>query len=465
MLKTGWEQAWLNSRPNPLLFVTDVLGVQPRPWQEEALKRFAVEDRLAIRSGHGIGKTAFISWCILWFLLTHSPCKIPVTANSGDQLADVVWPELAHWYRKLPEALQSQLELQTQRLSLKAEPEEGFAVARTGSRERPEALQGFQSPNLLFVIEEASGIHESVFEVAQGALASRGAKVLMPGNPTRTAGFFYDAFHKLRSRWSLMHVSSLDVPAATGHVDDIIARYGNDSNVYRVRVLGDFPTSEDDVVIPLGLVEAALDRDVVPLAVKPVWGVDVARYGDDRSALAKRQGNRLLETVQSWRNKDTMQTAGLVFEQYVECNDASRPVEILVDVIGMGAGVVDRLKELGAPVRGINVAEAPSVKERYRRLRDELWFAAREWFEARDVSMPDDAGLISELTSVKYDVPGSQGKLVVESKDLMKRRLPEMGSPDLADAFILTFASGLARIEQPRDRYSKSKRLGSAWSA
>jgi hypothetical protein len=160
-----------------------------------------------------------------------------------------------------------------------------------------------------------------------------------------------------------------------------------------------------------------------------------------------------------------MQTAGIVFEQYMECTDASRPVEILVDVIGMGAGVVDRLKELGAPVRGINVAESPSVKERYRRLRDELWFAAREWFEARDVSMPDDAGLISELTSVKYDVPGSQGKLVVESKDKMKERLPEMGSPDLADAFILTFASGLSRIERPPDRYSKRRRRGSSWSA
>src|SRR5690606_34858204 len=139
-----------------------------------------------------------------------------------------------------------------------------------------------------------------------------------------------------------------------------------------------------------------------------VWGLDVARFGDDTTALAKRRGNTLLEPIREWRKFDLMQTAGVIAKEYAETPYDKRPASINVDVIGLGAGVVDRLRELGLPVRGINVGEAPaSAPERFMRLRDELWWKLREWFESRAVTMPPDNALKAELVSPKYKLESS----------------------------------------------------------
>ena len=413
-----------------------------------------------------MGKTAFLCWVALWFALTRGDWRIPITANSQDQLRDVVWAELQYWFRRLPLFLSSGLDFAVERVTLTSSPE-CFIVARTASKDRPEALQGFHARNLLFLIEEASGIPEEVFEVAQGALSTAGAKAVMIGNPTRNDGFFYRAFHDQRGRWATMRVSSEDVPRARGHIEDIIANYGLDSNAYRVRVLGEFPTGEDDSVIPLHLCESAIARNVEPSeAFRPVWGLDVARFGDDRTALAKRRGNVMLEPVKSWSGLDTMQVAGTIVDEYRTTPDDEKPSQIVVDSVGLGAGVVDRLNELRLPVMGRNVGEQPAAKERYVRYRDELWFACREWLAGRDVAMPKDDKLIAELTGPKYTI-NSTGKVMVERKEDMKKR--GLRSPDLADALVLTFAAGLDRVpDQRMDRYaSKLKKhpKASAWAA
>jgi hypothetical protein len=171
---------------------------------------------------------------------------------------------------------------------------------------------------------------------------------------------------------------------------------------------------------------------------KVIWGVDVARYGGDKTALAKRRKNILLDKVKTWHGKDLMQTVGLIVQEYEETKYQDRPDHILVDSIGLGSGVVDRLKELGYPVRGINVSESPSVNDtKFERLRDELWWRAREWLEQRDCRIPDQAELIGDLTIPTYEVRSS-GKIKVESKTDIKKRLPR--SPDMGDAFCLTFA-------------------------
>ena len=235
-------------------------------------------------------------------------------------------------------------------------------------------------------------------------------------------------------------------------------QYGQESNIYRVRVLGEFPEADDDVVIPLHLLESAVTRDVDAVEnVMPVWGLDVARFGDDRTALCKRQGNVLSEPIKSWRNKDLMEICGIILTEYESTPYQERPGEILVDSIGLGAGVVDRLTEMefGPNIRGINVAESPALGQRFGRLRDELWFKAREWLEARDVNMPQDDALISELSSVRFKYLSS-GKLKVESKDEMKRRGQK--SPDLADSFVLTFG-GMASRASSGSSYGFSKSL------
>jgi hypothetical protein len=215
-------------------------------------------------------------------------------------------------------------------------------------------------------------------------------------------------------------------------------RYGDDSNQYRVRVLGDFPKSEDDVVIPFELMEMALKRDVRPKMVREIWGVDCAYTVKDRTALAKRQGNILTERVKFWRGLDTMQASGIIHNEWKDTPESRRPEEICVDAIGFGAGVADRLRELGLPARAINVSESPALKERYRNLRTELWFLCREWFEARDCNIASDEALGGELTAMHYLPPTSSGKIQLESTESVTRVLKK--SPDLASAFVLTFA-------------------------
>lgn len=465
----------MRSRDDPYLFVTGVMGILPHgapnpnktpqleEWQELVLKALPYHDRISIRSGHGVGKGAFISFLTLWALLTHNDVKVPIAANSQNQLRDNNWPEIAKWRKLLPEPLRDRVVVQSEKIFIKSDPESAFAVRRTATKENSEALQGLRGAFSLYLIDEASGIPDIVFEVAQGALSSPGAKALLFSNPTRTSGFFFDTHHKLRHRWKCFHVNSEDVPRARGHIEDMIESYGKGSNRYRVRVLGEFPTKDDETVIPLELVLAAQRRkELEDLPIYPVWGVDVARFGDDSCALAKRRGNKLMEPIKEWRDTDTMQTAGIIMKEYQSTPPDDRPHEILVDVIGLGAGVVDRLDELGLPVRGVNVGESPAADGQYMRLRDELWFSGREWFFARDCYF-DDEKTASELVNPTYDFH-SNGRIVVESKkDMKKRGVP---SPNRADAFLLTFATGMeVRVKRPTRWGNKGAGRRSGWAA
>jgi hypothetical protein len=292
---------------------------------------------------------------------------------------------------------------------------------------------------MLFVVEEASGVPNVIFETASGALSTPGAKIIMCGNPTRSDGYFYDAFHADREKWHCITVSCEDGEYVDPKfIGDMAEKYGEASNVFRVRVLGEFPTQSDDVLLPLHLVEDATRRDVEAGPTTPVvWGLDVARFGSDRSALAKRQGNVLVEPIKTWQNKDLMELAGIVLAEHDAVPDSMRPQAIYIDAIGLGAGLADRLRELDLPAVAVAVSETASLKDRFNRLRDELFWSAREWFEARDCHMPEDDTLIAELTGIRYKYLSS-GKLKIESKDEMKKR--GQRSPDTADAFVLTFA-------------------------
>jgi hypothetical protein len=182
-----------------------------------------------------------------------------------------------------------------------------------------------------------------------------------------------------------------------------------------------------------------MNRDVEASPYAPlVWGLDVARFGSDRSALCKRRGNAVTEPIKTWKNLDLMQLTGAVVAEYEILPPSDRPTEILVDSIGLGAGVVDRLRELNLPARGINVSESPAMGTTYRNLKAELWYKAKSWLEARDCRLPKDELLIAELATVRYSFT-SNGKIQIEGKDEIRKR--GLASPDKADAFCLTFAS------------------------
>jgi len=427
----------------PALFAQEVFGVDPTEQQWEASKALATRRRVSVRSGHGTGKSTFMAWAIPWFLACYFPAKVPCTAPTSHQLEDILWSELAKWQRVMQErfpAFGGQFEWSSGAFRLKHAPEEAFAVARTSRPEKPEALQGFHSDHILFLIDEASGVSENVFEVAEGALSTEGAFVLMAANPTRNSGYFYDSHHKMRASWAALHWNGEESPRVSReYIENMAKKYGRQSSVFKVRVLGEFVDAPDGV-ISLELCEAARVRDVEAFG-DIFWGVDVARFGDDSSALAKRKGNVQLEPVREWYGKDTMQTAGLIKAEWDVTEPEQRPLAINVDVIGIGAGVVDRLKELGLPVCGVNVAESEAVNavegRQYNRLRDELWFSCREWLEAKNCRLCDDDETIAELTGPKFSVLSS-GLIKVEGKDEMKKR--GVKSPNRADAWNLTFA-------------------------
>lgn len=423
-----------------MLFVREVLGAEPDEDQAQVLRWIAAgERRISVRSGHGVGKTTVLAWAIVWFACTRFPQKTVCTAPTSAQLFDALAAETKAWFKKLPPLIYDLFEIQTEQIKLRAAPEESFIAFRTSKIETPEAMAGIHSDHVLLIADEASGVPNPVFEASIGSMSSPAATMILAGNPVRSSGQFYDSHNKLKADWKTLVISGLNHPRVDQDmVRQVAMTYGEHSNAYRVRVLGEFPLADDDTVIPFELAESALSRDVRPLMVRPVWGVDVARFGNDASALAKRKGNVLIEPVVEKRGYDTMQTAGWIKSEWDSTPPSERPSDINIDSIGLGAGVVDRLMELGLPARGVNVSESPAMIDQYVNLRAELWFTGREWLAKKDCVLANDNALVAELIAPRFKYT-STGKKQVEGKEEMKKR--GLASPNRADAFLLTLAS------------------------
>jgi phage terminase large subunit len=429
-------------RDDPVALVREVLGTEPDEDQQRIMRAVASGcRRISIRSGHRVGKTTTLAWLTVWHALTRFRQKTICTSATSTQLFEALASETKSCFKRLPEALQSLFEVQVDQIRLKAAPDDSFVSYVVSKAETPEALAGKHSDNVLIICDEASGIPEPVFEAAVGSMAAHNACTILAGNPIRTSGLFFDTHNnpKVMEMWEKFHISCVGNPRITpDFFADVESRYGLESNEYRVRVLGEFPTSDEDTVIPWSLIEASLKRDVAPFLVRPIWGVDPARFGNDATALCKRRGNTLVEKTDIRKGLDTMQTTGWVKSQWDACQPSDRPTEILVDSIGVGAGVCDRLAELGLPARGVNVSESPAMESGCFNLRSELWFKGRAFFEKRDVNLRGDDLLAAELKLPRYKY-ASNGKKQVESKDDMKKR--GVPSPNRADAFLLTLAA------------------------
>ena len=457
---------------DPVLWVRESFNVDPFPNQVDMLEAYRQRKRrIAQKSGHRVGKTTALAWIILHQMIFRYPQRAVCTAPTGKQLFKALYAEVLTWMGELPVPIRSAFEVKAEAIEMKATPDEPSAPQKsyvsfhTSSADKPEALAGVHSKYVLLVVDEASGIHEAVFESASGSMAGPNAVTILAGNPVRRVGTFYNVFHKpaMMASWVRLSVSGVNHPNVTpDFIQQVIDQYGERSNAYRVRVLGEFPMVDDDVVITWEMLEGALTRDVKPINVRPIWGLDVARKGRDACALAKRIGNTLAEPIREWRGKDTMQTVGIVKREWDMTLPSDRPSEIIIDAIGEGSGVADRLMELGLPTRRINVSESASMDDRFVRLRSELWWKGRQWFERKDCAIhgtgwwyndalkkwekgkPEDEWkedfLAAELGLPTYDYSESGGKIVVESKKLTMKRTSE-DSPNRADAFLLTLAA------------------------
>lgn len=423
-------------------FLQSVLDIKfGRRLDEKGKRKFGV----TMHTGHGVGKTTGLAMLILTWLTLFPSSKIPVTSSKKEQLADNLWPEMAKLLQK--SLLRDVIEWQKTKIFWRGAEETQFAVARTGSTQ--EALQGFHDPHLLFIVEEASGVENSIFEPVEGALTNEGAVMVLAGNPVRSSGYFYDSFTS-DTRFDKHHVSCV-LSDGTPHqlvsedyAPRMKSRYGEESNIYRVRVLGLPPKSDDDTVIPFERVHEATQMDLPENRVyRPVWGVDVARFGSDYTCVVKRRGPKVIEKPLAWNGLDNVQVASAIMREIMDTQPEDRPTEIFVDDIGVGGGVYDILIHAGQPATAINVGRTAFDVKRFGYLRDELWWRAREWFETSAVSIPDvdeegENVLVAELSCTKYYY-ASNGKICIEPKKEQKKRLG--WSPDRADALVLTFAS------------------------
>ena len=423
------------------------LGLPPRPLY------------MARSSGRGPGKSALLSMLNLWMASCWLGGTGIVTANTEAQLRTRTMAELGkwhtmmlnrHWFEKTSMALRpAQWFKELVEKQLGIDTQYYYVEGQTWSEDNPDAFAGAHSQiAMMLTMDEASGIGDPIWNVSEGFFTDLAPLRLWIAisNPRQTSGRFYDCFHTDRAFWNTRTIDSRTVEGIDGGVYERIAdKYGEDHDVTRVEVKGEFPKSGEDTVVSLGLVEDAVKRAVEPTRNnKLIWGLDVARFGMDRTVLAKRQGNVLLEKPIWWRGKDLMQTVGKITDMYERLPVQHRPDMIVVDAIGIGAGVVDALRQNNLPVKGVNVSESPSVGDRFMRLRDDLYWRMREWFESMSVSIPEGCDeLIGELVMPRYEYR-QNGKIKVETKQDLKKRLGR--SPDVADAFMLTFAVNDAKL-------------------
>lgn len=423
-------------------FVENILGVEKiEPWQREVLEQLDDgETKISVRSGHGVGKTTLCAWIILHFILTRVNVKIPVTAPSSKQLADGLIPECHKWLGRLPDFLRDQINTIENRIVRTDDPENNFVSFRTARAESPEALAGIHADHVLAVVDEASGVAEQVFEAAQGTMSTPGAIFILIGNPTRTRGYFFKTHTSLKHRWFTKQVSCFDSSRVDRNfIAQVRDTWGVDSNQYRVRVLGEFPEQDGESLIPLDYAESAIGRDITVRPEWPrVWGLDPGRGGDPTGFVERR--DLVVTDIAMWGDANLMSIVGRILEKWNALPDNERPEAINVDSIGLGAGVADRLRELGLPAIDVNVSETISVSPSYPRLRPELWYRVRSWLEGKNVAiLPGKYApqLVGELVE-PLALFTSTGKNDVESKDQMKAR--GVPSPNLADALCLTFA-------------------------
>ena len=424
-------------------FIREVLEVKfIEDWQLDVIRALdAGETKISVRSGHGVGKTCLCSWLPLHFVLFRSDVKVIVTSPSFKQLTDGLMPEVNKWISRLPVWLSRQVDVTSDRIVRKPNTKNNFISFRTARKENPEALAGVHAEHVMIIVDEASGVDEVIYETGQGALSTKGAIALLIGNPTKPYGFFFKTQTALRDLWWCKAVSCMDSTRVDQQYIDSQGRtYGLDSREYKVRVLGEFPDSGADAVIPREFVESACDRDIDGIDGGVIWGLDPGRGGDP-TGFVERTANVLTDALEL-RYDDLMRVVGYVKKRWDDTTPRLRPQSIFIDSIGLGAGVADRLLELDLPVVHVNVSEVSSMSERYMRLRPEIWYSTRAWFEKKDVKIEQfdkRQQLIEELVSVEQVIM-SNGKIDIEKKDDMKRR--GVASPNMADALALTFAMG-----------------------
>lgn len=447
----------------------------PEPWQREFLEELGqhIKDnmllsamglemlvwRSAIASGHGVGKSALVAWIILFLMSTRVDTRGVVTASTQFQLEDKTWPELAKWYNM---AINKHWFTWTATgLVFSAYPEEKQknykTTAATVSEQKTEAFAGLHNEDktVFIIFDEASGVNGKVWEVAEGALLGRGEKFFFAkGNPTRPDGEFADCFDKHAHLYRHRHVDSREVSQTNlTAVQLVIDKYGVDSDEVKVRIRGLFPTQSFNGFIGIDIARDAIERELtVDLMEGLIMAVDVARFGADHSVIGFRQGRDA-------RSIPFKKFKGLPITKLAEIcmreADIYRPDLIVIEATGVGAGVVDIMRDRGYKICEVHPGAAAHKHELYVNRRAEYWSEMKEWLYDQGC-IPDNSNLFSQLTTILYSYDRHEQRIKLEPKEEMKKRGLE--SPDEADTLALTFAERIARRDRNRDRAAQGDR-------
>ena len=455
----------------------------PRRWQKRVLNdlkdhikanqgRVYFETfRLSVASGRGSGKSALLSWILLWFVTTRIGSSSVVSANSETQLRSVTFAEITkwssmmvhtHWFelaslRITPALWLSTLVERELKIGARAWGIEG----RLWSEENPSGYAGLHNHSgVLVVFDEASNIADSIFDVAQGFFTENTPNRfwIMCSNPRRNQGYFFETFHAKRDYWRNLQIDSREVEGTDRQIyESIIAEYGADSYQAKVEVYGEFAGEGDDQFIASNIVDDAMKRprykdEGAPIAI----GVDPARFGTDSTVIAVRQGRDIID-IQRYRGADTMEVVGHIIAAIEEF----KPAVVAIDDGGLGAGIVDRLKEQRYKIRPLNFGNRAANPRMYGNKRAEIWGWMRDWLKT--ASIPNEKLLKTDLTGPKV-IPDSSGVIFLEKKSAMKAR--GLASPDAADAIALSLAFPIAHRETVDKRIAKPyspRQVSNSW--
>ena len=442
----------------------------PRAWQRELLRdlkahikknngALAMDTlRSAIASGRGIGKSAMVSWLILWMLSTRIGSSVVVSANSEAQLRSVTWGELAkwsamlinsHWWEIsatklvpavwLTELVERDLKLGTRYWS---------AEGKLWSAENPDSYAGVHNhQGMMLIFDEASGIPDPIWSVGSGFFTENipDRYWMAFSNPRRNTGYFFECFNAKREFWTTKQVDARTVEDTDKAVyEQIIAEYGKDSPEARIEVYGEFPTEGEDQFISPQLVDDAFAREKYKDETAPrVMGIDPARGGADSTVIVVRQGRDLL-SIKRYHGEDTMAIVGRV----IDAMEEFKPTMTVIDEGGLGYGILDRLNEQRYKVRGVNFGWKAKNSIMYGNKRAEIWGTMKDWLKSASISQ--DRQLKADLTGPTKK-PNSAGTIFLEGKKEMRAR--GLASPDAADALAVTFAFPVAHreaVDKPR---------------
>ncbi len=452
---------------DPALFCRSVLGVSPWQKQIEVLQALRDHDRVAVRSGHGTGKSFIASCAVLWFLFSFYASKVVTTAPTWNQVRNILWKEIRTLYDNALFPLGGVM--LSERLFL---GDNAFAVGL--STDTADRFQGYHSEHLLVILDEAPGVRPEIWEAAETLLTGRIGKILAIGNPTSAAGRFYECFDE-GSGWARIRISCFDSPnldheglypklVGRRWIEDRKTDWGENSVLWRTRVLGEFPDEEGSFLVPRGWLldtqqpaQELKNTNENETAMPPQkerakiirMGVDVARHGEDATVFLIRDDTRILhdEEQNGW---DTMQTCGRVVQLMNEYGIS--PTDIAIDDTGLGAGVTDRLKEQGYQVSAIVAASRADDPAHYINKRAEMFWRLREVLnpncERRLVIDQAHETLRKELTSITYEI-ASTGAIRISEKTKLRAMIS--GSPNHADALALTYANKQALTKTRND--------------